>query len=370
MPIGGEPSIPPLPDGVPTTGRQALEEIVARGLARPPCLVSFSGGRDSSAVLALAVHVARRDGWPDPIPATNRFAHIPAADETRWQELMIGHLGLADWCRLDFADELDVLGPVATQVLRRHGVLVPFNSHFQVPALERAAGGSLLTGVGGDEVFEPTQRAILGRLRWRTRTVRRRHTRALLAAVAPRERRVRAIAGVFLETRMPWLRPGVQEEIADRMARWHDAEPIAYDRSLREWWWRTRQLQCNLAGKRTLARDHDVAIHNPFADPEFLAAYAADRGRLGPPGRLWALRELFADVLPPEMIERDTFGSFNGAFWTETARRFVRTWNGEGVDTALVDPEALRREWSREDPDWHTFTLAQLALLAAEPASG
>lgn len=93
---------------------EALEAAVLPALCRPPCLVVFSGGRDSSAVPA----VARRSGLPDPMPATNRFRGSPATKETEWQELVVRHLGLTDWHVLDRDDELDVIGPVAEQVLR------------------------------------------------------------------------------------------------------------------------------------------------------------------------------------------------------------------------------------------------------------
>ncbi|MGH3092626.1 MAG: hypothetical protein ACRDOG_09935, partial [Gaiellaceae bacterium] len=44
--------------------RHSLEDAVRPALLRPPCAVSFSGGRDSSLVLAVAAHVARSDGLP------------------------------------------------------------------------------------------------------------------------------------------------------------------------------------------------------------------------------------------------------------------------------------------------------------------
>ena len=40
-----------------TTPLSALEEAILPALEREPCLVSFSGGRDSSAVLAVATRV-------------------------------------------------------------------------------------------------------------------------------------------------------------------------------------------------------------------------------------------------------------------------------------------------------------------------
>ena len=41
---------------------EALEEAILPALQRAPCLVSFSGGRDSATVLAAAVRLARREG--------------------------------------------------------------------------------------------------------------------------------------------------------------------------------------------------------------------------------------------------------------------------------------------------------------------
>jgi asparagine synthase (glutamine-hydrolysing) len=58
------------PSDTTTDPRQALEQVVRNALQRPPCGVAFSGGRDSSLVLAVATHVARRDGLPDPLPIT------------------------------------------------------------------------------------------------------------------------------------------------------------------------------------------------------------------------------------------------------------------------------------------------------------
>jgi asparagine synthetase B (glutamine-hydrolysing) len=363
VPIGAAAGVPALSRQGALSGRQALERVVGRALARPPCLVSFSGGRDSSAMLALAAHVARQEGLPEPIPASNVFPSLPAADEQTWQELVIRHLGLKEWLRIELTGELDVLGPLAAAVVTRHGALAPFNSHFQIPLLQRASGGSVLTGVGGDEVFEATERGVLARLLSRHRPPSRRHVRAILRAVTPRPRRARQIARELAPEPLRWLRPGVHARIARAAAEWHSREPVSYDAALRTWWWRSRQLQANLAGKRLLASEFDVQFVHPFADPLFLAAYATDRGRIGPPGRTWALRELVGDLLPARVIERDTWGSFNGAFWTDTARSVVERWDGRGADPELVEPDLLRAEWLRESPDWHSFSLAQHLLL-------
>ena len=124
----------------------------ARRSPKPPCVIAFSGGRDSSALLAVAVDLARREQWPLPIPVTLRFSSA-ATEETAWQEVVLRHLGLDDWIRLQIGEELDLLGPLATRGLRRHGLLYPANAHVVVPMAEHAVGGHLLTGVGGDDVF-------------------------------------------------------------------------------------------------------------------------------------------------------------------------------------------------------------------------
>src|SRR5206468_12200197 len=97
--------------------------------------------------------VARREGLPPPIPATNRFPEFSLTNEDEWQERVVRHVGLEDWVRLDWTDELDLLGPYAEKVLRRHGLAFPSNLHFHDPLMEAARGGSMLTGVGGDEIF-------------------------------------------------------------------------------------------------------------------------------------------------------------------------------------------------------------------------
>src|SRR4051794_22650674 len=85
--FGVDAPVRELPPTGPDGPVGALERGLLRALRRPPCVVSFSGGRDSSAVLALAVDVARRHGLPEPVPVAMRFAGAPAADERRWQEL-------------------------------------------------------------------------------------------------------------------------------------------------------------------------------------------------------------------------------------------------------------------------------------------
>ena len=235
---------------------EAFERAILPALRRPPCIVSFSGGRDSSAVLAAAVRLARREGLPLPIPSTNRFPAVKDSHESDWQERVVAHLGLHDWLRPEFTGELDCVGPVATSVLRRHGLLWPFNAHFHVPHLEAAAGGSLLTGIGGDEILSSSSwarpRAVLsGRARPQLRDVLR---VGFLAAPPPIRRTV-------LRRRAPfeysWLRPSAHRALGAGWAAHAASEPFAWEAQF-GWRLRFRYLhvgarQPGRAGRRRLA---------------------------------------------------------------------------------------------------------------------
>src|SRR3954463_11820790 len=55
--------VSPLDESSPARSPQdAMAAALGAALARPPCLISFSGGRDSSAMLAMAANIARREG--------------------------------------------------------------------------------------------------------------------------------------------------------------------------------------------------------------------------------------------------------------------------------------------------------------------
>jgi asparagine synthase (glutamine-hydrolysing) len=345
---------------------EALEAAVRPALERPPCVVSFSGGRDSSAVLAVATQVARREGLPLPIPSTNRFPDAPDSDENDWQERVIRHLGLDDWARPELTDELDNVGAVATSALRRHGLLWPFNAHFHVPQLEAARGGSLLTGIAGDEMLSPSSweqaRAVLGgRARPTASDLRR---IGFLATPRPIRRAV-------LRRRYPleygWLRPHALREITALSAAEGASEPMAWKSQL-SWRRRFRYLHVGLGSLGRLAGDADVRIEHPFFDPGFAASVARLPRAEQYPDRTTAMRRLFGSLLPDDLLARTTKSGFDQAFWGEPSRAFAADWDGEGADPDLVDADALRREWALPAPDPRSFLLLQAAWLAREAA--
>ena len=248
-------------------------------LRRSPCLVSFSGGRDSSAVLAVAAAVARREGLPPPIPITHRFPGASGTDESAWQELVIRHVGVDDWLRVEVGSELEAIGPVAASVIARHGILWPCNSYFHDPIFEAAAGGAVLTGIGGDEAFMGSSwdRAVAV-LQGRARPVPRDVLRIGLA-VAPAAVK-RSIARRRIPELLPWLRPAARREVEAWMIAEAAAEPLSHRRRLRRLLG-SPALRLGLQGMRTLAADRDVLTVHPLHDAGFLAD-AVRRAARGP----------------------------------------------------------------------------------------
>jgi hypothetical protein len=368
IPIGRDPLTESVPEqAFSGSAREALELAVLPALLRPPCIVSFSGGVDSSVVLALATHVAQREGLPPPIPITNRFPLVEEADELEWQERVISHLGIEDWTRLDWDDELDILGPLATGILRRHGVLAPFNGHFHYPMLEQAKGGSLLAGIGGDELFEAVSRATAARVLVQRRRPRLRDLRSVTFALMPRRLRVAVTARRRPFDRYDWIRAPARTRLAHAYASWECEDPLRSDVALRQWWWPSRMVQCNLASKRLLSEDFDVRFGAPFLDPDVLCACGREGGSagLGQGQRGRGFEALVGDLLPREVLHRRSKASFSGAFWNRHARAFVERWDGQGLDVANVDPARLQAQWARAMPDPHSYTQLQRAWLAS-----
>jgi hypothetical protein len=344
------------------TPLQALEAAVLPAVRRPPCGVSFSGGRDSSIVLAAATTVARREGLPLPIPVTLRFPSHVDTREDDWQQLMIAHLGLADWVRLSFDDELDGIGPIASGVLRDHGVRAPSNWYLHRPLFEAVAGGALLTGVGGDELFGSPGPLALRRHRGVRGLPREMARLGLLGAPGPARRRVerRQADGDY-----HWLRPGPRRAVATALAKDAVGEPRRWNVALRAWW-RTRALQSNRILLPTLGQDSDVLGVHPFLDEGFLAEVAEIGGITGFVDRSVVTAQLFGSVVPPALAARRTKATFDTVCFGPMAREFALNGGGERVDTDVVDHGALIAEWTSPYPDARSLLLLQAIWLGRE----
>jgi hypothetical protein len=352
---GRLPKLPPLEPG--TTPRAALEAAILPMLERAPCLVSFSGGRDSSAVLGTADAVARREGLPVPIPITHRFSAAAGADESEWQDTVVRHLELDDWLRVDLSTELDAVGPVAASVIERHGLLWPCNNYFHDPIFKAASGGAVLTGIGGDEAFVGCNwdRAIAV-LQGRVRPVPRDILRVGFALAPAAVKRV--FIRRWLPELLPWLRPVARREVERWVAADAAGEPLRYEGRLRRLLGSPAQ-RTGLQGLDALAADHDAVVAHPLHDPGFFAALAAqpapDRYR----SRTDAMEALVGDLLPPEVLNRSTKSHFSEVVWGPASRELAAGWDGDALDPEIVDFDRLRQEWAADAPDTQTITLLQ-----------
>lgn len=363
--VGSEGTLPDAEEPV-QTARRALEQVVLRAVQRQPCGVAFSGGRDSSLVLAVATHVARREGLPDPIPLTRRFPGIEESDESEWQELVVRHLGLGDWQRFEIGDELEVIGPYAQRHLHQYGVVWPAAIATTVPLLEAVPGGTLLDGEGGDDVlgFENHRIGPASYLLRTPRAVGRRSIRLAAREFAPAPIRYRLNRRHREAEAFAWLRPDVRQSFISDLARDRTTRPLSFADAVRGVGQR-RILRVGERNRAVLARGYDVDRVSPLLQPEVVHALARDGGFLGRGDRTAVVDQLAGDLLPATLVRRRSKAMFNRAYIGDRAREFARNWDGSGVDPDLVDPVGLRAAWLEEVPHFMTALLLQHAWLAA-----
>ncbi|MBZ2199015.1 asparagine synthase-related protein [Occultella gossypii] len=354
----------PLPSRLQSP-RAALEAAILPTLVDGACYVTFSGGRDSSAILAVATHLARREGLPDPVPVTRRYPNVPDSDESEWQDLVIDHLGIDDWLKLEFTeDETDLLGPAAQASVRRHGLLWPPAVHSHGLVYSHLTGGTMLTGEGGDEVLgarRVTPLTLLRRRRRPTRTLLRGAAQALSPTLVRQRQIRRELESARLQH---WLRADAKDRHLRRIAADEATEPLRYDAAT--WWITRRRSWTTMATNQALiAGTYQVRTSNPLLDVGFVAALAHAGDTWGFNGRTATMKALFSDVLPPALLARRTKASFNKAYAGRYTREFARDWDGSGVDDSLVDPEILRGVWLSDAPTMSTAMLLHQAWLAA-----
>lgn len=367
--------------------RVALEEAVRRGLERGPYLVSFSGGRDSSALLALAAHIAQREGLAAPIAHTLRFERVADADEAGWQERVIAHLGVEEWVREEVDAELGFLGPVARPLLEAHGVLFPSNACAVVPACRAAAGGTVVMGVDGDGLFggwgwQRAANVLARRVPW----WRGPGLSARMGSLATTGRVVglawapAAVQRWWLRRaeriELPWLMPAARAAVIRAWAAERADEPATWP-ARTGWYRRRRYLALGRHAFDQVEASTGATLDFPLLDPAFLGAVGRDGGRFGYGSRTLALRVLVGDLLPDEVLTRSSKAVFTSAFWTEETRAFCRAWEpastADGlslIDPSIVDVGALQSLWRADAVPQSTEYLAQAAWLASRTTAG
>ena len=330
-------------------------------LADTPCVVAFSGGRDSSALLAVLIDVARRDGLVEPIALTARWDDDAASDESAWQERVIAALGVRNWEIVRPGTDLDLLGTEATTALEQLGLMWPAPAYAFRPMMRQASGGVFLSGEGGDEAFGLWP---YGRL-WST--VRHRSLpkesdlRTLALGCLPRPlRRKRWMRN--LPPYQRWLRDDALAEIAERLADDQADDPLRWD-SYQSVSRRRRSMDLTLQTLQSLCALEGASYVAPFLNEGFLASLAAWGGKLGRGNRTEVMTELFSSVLPSRVLERISKASFGGVFWGPESRRFARDWSGSGVSTDLIDATALSNAWLAPVPVYGSALPLQAAWL-------
>jgi asparagine synthase (glutamine-hydrolysing) len=368
-PVGSVASPLPLPTSSTTDTWAALEAALLPALTHPPAVVAFSGGVDSSLVLAAAASMARVHGLADPVPATLQFPSATWSNEDEWQAPVIASLGLTDWERVELDQDLDLLGDLATGILDRHGLYYPANSHSMVPLARLAKGGTLVTGVGGDDVLREWRWRRRGSLlrQLSARSIKptgagwRRWGTAALGTLPPplrsrvlHERRRRSLHDPS-SREFRWLRAEGRRLVEPALAE-RDDQPVRWDEFV-SWVDRRRTTMSYRTTLETIGDDHGAAVCSPLIDPYFLGALATAGGRWGYPDRAAAVAAIAGDRLPQPTAARVTKAAFHEVFCGPRSKLFAREWDGCGVDDRLVDTEALRREWLSDHPDFRSMWL-------------
>jgi hypothetical protein len=363
------------------TPLQALEDVVTEALVGGPCLVLFSGGRDSTVVLSAAVAAARRHGLPLPVAVTERYPGVHDADETGWQQAVVEALGLDEWVRLDGSEAADLLGPVATSSLQRLGLRWPPLAHTRGWVVRRAlglpasgsieaggrasAGGArslvtVLDGEGGDELLmarrlAPMVRALGGHVGGR------RGAGQLARGLAPRWlRRIDLARALRSASPAPWLRAEAAREFHADLVVDLVAEPLAWADSVR-WWPTQRSVAWGMATLDEVTVAAGARPLHPLLHPAVVDAVADAGGRRGFADRAAASATLWPEHLPAGLLARTSKATFGRVVFGPHTRAFAEGWRGGGVEPALVDGERLAREWAAQSPS----ALSHLALQAA-----
>ena len=161
---------------------------------------------------------------------------------------------------------------------------------------------------------------------------------------------------------VPWLLPGIRKDFERRFAHAQAEEPHRWDRWI-GWFANRRSVDLALRSMTALTREVDALLVQPLIEPGVLVALGEAGRTRGIGDRTHLMRSLFDTLLPDVLLARPDKARFGQAFRGEPSRAFARDWQGEGVDTDLVDPAALQRDWQSESMSFRSAFLMQAAWL-------
>jgi asparagine synthetase B (glutamine-hydrolysing) len=309
------------------------------------------------------------------VALTARFPAAPATDESAWQELGIAAAGVSDWERLSLsAEDVEGIAPSVQEALCRHGPLYPPNVGLLLALLDRAGEGSLITGLGGDELLGAWRHRGAADVLAGRRPLQPAAVRALLRPLVPRpvlrQRAARAPSrhGVPSST---WLAPAAARAHARALAAELAEEPHAWGARVR-WKARRRRLALTRESLERIAADTGTLFVHPLLDPRLVHALARAGGRRGFGNRTATLCALFGNLLPRELLERPTKAHFDEVFWGPATRAFARQALVEGrlAVPELLDRRRLAQAWTSERPPAVSLLLLQASWLATSGRLG
>lgn len=358
------------PEGLQNgSARTAIEALFDQAIAAANgrAAVMFSGGRDSSVVLALATASCRRLGAPDPVAVTAVYPGDEAADEDSWQRLVMRHLDLQAHRRIVVTDQRRALSERARSSMTKRGSLWPPAVHTQDLFFEVAPRSALFTGEGGDGILEQRRVTPVTLVRQDAPRVRASLALAALDALVPNApHALGAIAARLATWELPWIRASARPRIAqlDTVHRgplhWGSATLFIL---------KYRSIELLSHNTCKVAADWGVDLYHPLIEPSFVAALAEQGGAWGYRGRTDMFRRLFGDLLPDKILARQSKAAFNESRWGDDERDFASSWSGEGLVPSVIDVEALRAQWLSPRPHPAAIGLVQDAWLATRSAS-
>jgi asparagine synthase (glutamine-hydrolysing) len=255
------------------------------------------------------------------------------------------------------------------EALQRHGPLYPPNLGLFLALLDRAGEGSLITGVGGDELLGAWRHhgpadVLAGRRRARPGSLRA-LVRPLLPRPMLRERAARRPSRHGAAT-LTWLAPPAALAHARSYAAELAEEPHGWSARVR-WKARRRRVALTRRAFERIAADTGTLFVHPLLDPATIDALARAGGWRGFGDRATTLRALFGDLLPRELLERPTKAHFDEVFWGSETRAFARRVlvDGRLACSELLDRRRLTEAWSSARPPAVTLLLLQASWLAS-----
>lgn len=342
-----------------------LDEILLEALRKTPCVVTFSGGRDSSLLLARAAMVAKKHGLPAPVALTHRYpAEDVDAQETEWQNRVVDHLRVLDlpleWVINDVTTEFDILGKPLTDLLAANGrPFFPPASGSSLFDYNFAAGGSLVTGEFGDELFANSRSYRFRRSLSELRTPSRNSIRSI---VRPLLRSMRSVDAeeIAILTGITWLTEDARRELLASFKEASD-DDFGWKSEVR------RKLDTRALSVSIMTRDRIAGLFgstpvDPFLDPRFIESWCSYIGYFGV-SRNQSMRILSDGLLPDSVIEREGKAFFNRSRFGEDTKNFTTNWDGAGLDLPEVDVGLLREAWKQNLVTLQSAILLQHAWL-------